>query len=398
MTSAAGTLNDPSDYRYHVPIEPASKPSYVPLPFSLPRNAQLWLPALLSSRLRRALTKNRHDGVTDIFFCIADHFEPAHGEVDVDVQHARVSAWVREYPRMAERFADSDGRPPQHTFFFPEEGYRPEFLDKLAELCHRGFGDVEVHLHHDFDTADALRDRLGRFTETLFHKHGLLHRRRDGAITFGFVHGNWALDNARPDGKWCGVNNEITVLLEAGCYADFTLPAAPDASQTRTINSIYYAIDDPLRPRSHESGVRARVGVTPPANGLLILQGPLTFDMRRRIWWVLPGLENGALDDTPAHLPTVDRFADWVDVAVGVEGRPEWVFIKVHTHGGPEGNASMLLGPVMERFHSDINRLFNDGNRYRLHYATAYEMACLVKAAEAGVTGEPRELLQRHIL
>ena len=177
-------------------------------------------------------------------------------------EHARVSAWVREYPRMAERFADSDGRPPQHTFFFPEEGYRPELLDKLAELCHRGFGDVEVHLHHDLDTADALRDRLGRFTETLFHKHGLLHRRRDGAITFGFVHGNWALDNARPDGKWCGVNNEITVLLEAGCYADFTLPAAPDASQTRTINSIYYAIDDPLRPRSHESGVRARVGVT----------------------------------------------------------------------------------------------------------------------------------------
>jgi hypothetical protein len=363
------------------------------MPLSLPRNAQLWLPGLLASRVRRALRPQVNNGVTDIFFCIADHFEPRHGAADLDVERARVAAWLDGYPRMAAPFADSDGRPPQHTFFFPEEGYRPELLDPLAELCRRGFGDVEVHLHHDRDTADALRERLGRFTETLFQKHGLLRRRRDGAIAFGFIHGNWALDNARPDGKWCGVNNEITVLLEAGCYADFTLPAAPDASQTRTINSIYYATDDPARPRSHESGTPARAGQPAPENALLILQGPLTFDMRRRVWWVLPGLENGAIDDTPAHLPPVDRFASWVDVAVGVEGRPEWVFIKVHTHGGPEGNASALLGPVMQRFHTEINRLFNDGIRYRLHYTTAYEMACLVKAAEAGRTGSPRELL-----
>ena len=315
-----------------------------------------------------------------------------------DVERARVAAWVERYPRLAQQFADSEGRPPQHTFFFPEEAYRPDLLDSLAQLCRSGFGDVEVHLHHDRDTGDALRDRLGRFTETLFRQHGLLRRRADGVITFGFVHGNWALDNARPDGRWCGVNNEITVLIEAGCYADFTLPAAPDASQTRTINSIYYAIDDPARPRSHETGVAARVGCKAPDNALLMVQGPLTFDMRRRVWWVLPGLENGAIDDTPAHLPTAERFTAWADVAVGVEGRPEWVFVKVHAHGAPEGNAAILLGPVMERFHADVNRLFNDGQRYRLHYVTAYEMACLVKAAEKGLTGAPRDLLGHTLM
>ena len=120
--------------------------------------------------------------------------------------------------------------------------------------------------------------------------------------------------------------------------------------------------------------------------------------MRRRVWWVLPGLENGALDETPAHLPTGDRFAAWIDAAVGVEGRPEWVFVKVHSHGGPEGNAGMLLGPVMERFHTDINRRFNDGKYYRLHYVTAYEMACLVKAAEAGLTGSPADLLKMAVV
>ena len=365
--------------------------------FSLPRNAQLWLPSLLSSRLRQTFGR-KHDGPIDIFFCIADHFEPDHGAAHVDIERARVRAWVDQYPRLADRFADSDGRPPQHTFFFPEEGYRADLLDSLAGLCDRGFGDVEVHLHHDRDTADALRDRLGRFTETLFHKHGLLRRRGDGAITFGFVHGNWALDNARPDGRWCGVNNEISVLIDAGCYADFTLPAAPDPSQTRTINSIYYAIDNPARPRSHETGIPARVGHAPPEDALLILQGPLTFDMRRRVWWVLPGLENAAIDDTPAHLPTLERFATWVDVGVGVEGRPEWVFVKVHTHGGTEGNASVLLGPVMERFHTEINRLFNDGWRYRLHYVTAYEMATLVKAAEKGLTGAPASLLRLALI
>jgi hypothetical protein len=226
----------------------------------------------------------------------------------------------------------------------------------------------------------------------------LLRRRSDGKIAFGFILGNWALDNARPDGRWCGVNNELTVLREAGCYADFTLPAAPDPAQTRTVNAIYYAIDDPLRPRSHDRGVEAQVGRKAPPDGLLIIQGPLTFDWRRRIWGILPGLENGALDDTPAHLPTLDRFTAWADVGVCVAGRPEWVFIKVHTHGALETNASVLLGPIMERFHSDVMRAFNDGTRYHLHYVTAYEMATLVKAAEAGLRGNPRDYLTRDLL
>jgi hypothetical protein len=232
----------------------------------------------------------------------------------------------------------------------------------------------------------------------LFHQHGLLRQDDNGRVTFGFVHGNWALDNARPDGKWCGVNNEITILREAGCYADFTLPAAPDASQTRTVNSIYYAVDDPDLPRSHDFGVTAKVGRREPANGLMIVQGPLAFDWRRRVWVILPGLENGALDNSTAHLPSLERFATWVRAAIGIEGRPEWVFVKVHTHGAPEENASVLLGSLMERFHSEINRAFNDGERYRLHYVTAYEMATLVKAAEAGLTGNPRELLKMRLI
>jgi hypothetical protein len=356
---------------------------------SLPRHAELWLPGLLRSRLRSRSQLAAHSGPIDIFFCLADHYEPGHRQAPPALERARVNAWRERYPRFAEKFSDSSGRPPQHTFFFPAEGYRPELVDPLAELRRLGFGDVEVHLHHDGDNADALRTRLAQFTETLFHRHGLLRRDQSGKVAFGFIHGNWALDNARADGKWCGVNNEITILREAGCYADFTLPAAPDPSQTRTVNSIYYAIDDPLKPRSHEFGIAARAGRPGPENGLLIIQGPLTFDWNRRVWQFLPGLDNAAIDGSTGHLPSPDRFAAWVDGGIALEVRPDWIFVKVHTHGAIEENASVLLGPVMERFHTEINRVFNDGDRYRLHYVTAFEMAGLVKAAERGHSGNP---------
>ena len=67
-------------------------------------------------------------------------------------------------------------------------------------------------------------------------------RRR--AVVFGYACHNTTMPPA--DGRYCGVNDELTVLRETGCYADFTMPAAPDVSQTRTINAIYYAADDPL--------------------------------------------------------------------------------------------------------------------------------------------------------
>ena len=91
-------------------------------------------------------------------------------------------------------------------------------------------------------------------------------------LFYGFIHGNWALDNSRPDGRCCGVNNELEILRETGCYADFTLPSAPDPTQTRTINSIYYAVDDPIRPKSHDRGIPVGSGLV-PSNALMMYSG-----------------------------------------------------------------------------------------------------------------------------
>jgi hypothetical protein len=351
----------------------------------LPRNAQLWLPGLLRAQRNQQRTP---DGPTDVLICIADHFEPGHGDPGLGIERARVDAWMERLPRVTARFADADGRPPRHTFFFPAEQYRREHLDRLASLCEAGLGEVEIHLHHDRDTSDGLRATLLEFKQRLAVDHGLLSYASDGTVVYGFIHGNWALDNARPDGRYCGVNDELTVLRETGCYADFTQPAAPDASQTRTVNSVYYAVDDPLRPRSHEFGIASQVGRTPPPDSLLMIQGPIALDWDRRVYGVIPGLDVAAIDGSLGYAPLLRRFRMWVDAGIGVHGRPEWVFVKIHTHGAPERNATILLGPAMEAFHEAVNREFNDGRRYRLHYVTAREMANVVRAAEAGCSGD----------
>jgi hypothetical protein len=336
------------------------------------------VPKLLASK-RASFESFRH-----VFIAVCDHFEPQWRRPPRHVQDARVRRWVDDYPHSVLGLCDSVGRPPQHTFFYPADEYDAEHVAQIAALCHAGFGDVEVHLHHRHDTSQSLRDKLEHYRNTLFDRHGLLHKDEAGQITFGFIHGNWALDNSRPDGDWCGVNDELTILRETGCYADFTMPSAPDPCQTTTVNSIYYAVDDRQRPNSHDRGLAAHVGRRPPDDGLLMIQGPLGFDWKSRKWGVLPRLENGNL--TSLRPASLARFQLWCGAGVGVEGRKDWLFVKLHTHGAQEANLEMLLSEPMRRFHQDLRELARDNPEFKYYYVTAREMAGLVHQAELGIT------------
>jgi hypothetical protein len=356
---------------------------------------RLFAPWLISylCQTRRRLRRPR--GPIHVLLCIADHFEPRIGQVSQDVARARVEAWVRQYPDRFGQFRDSDGRNPRHTFFFPIEEYDPEHLDALAALCRAGYGEVEVHLHHDNDTSENLRERLVAARECLHSRHGLLARdRRTGQRVFGFIHGNWALDNSRPDGRWCGVNDEIDVLREAGCYADFTFPSAPDSTQPRKVNSIYYAIDDPKRPRSHERGIDVGRGKV-PANGLMLIQGPLVLNWRERHWGLIPRVENGCLQAN--HPPRIDRMALWLKARVQVPGRPDWFFVKLYAHGTGEKTQPVLLGEPMVQFHRDLAERARADPDFRYHYVTAREMYNLVTAAEDGWKGTVGDALDYHL-
>lgn len=319
----------------------------------------------------------------DVFIAVCDHYEPEWGRPSLETSIARVQRWVDDYPRLFGEFRDSSNRPPLHTYFFPQDEYRPIYLDMLHELVVNGWGDVDVHLHHDHDTEETLREKLESFKETLFHRHGLLRRDpQTNEIVYGFIHGNWALCNSRPDGRWCGVDQELSVLQQSGCYADFTLPSAPSNTQTQIINRIYYAQDIPGQCKSHNRGILARVGMTPPKDHLLMIQGALVPDWKNRKLGVFPRIENSDLH--AGRPPAWKRFQDWIRAGIHVQGKPDWLFVKLHTHGCKDGNIDTLLGPETQQFHRDLANYARQHSNFHYHYVTAWEMAQLVHQAELG--------------
>jgi hypothetical protein len=83
---------------------------------------------------------------------------------------------------------------------------------------------------------------------------------------------------------------------------------------------------------------------------------------------------------------------------VHVPSRPDWCFIKLHTHGAPEGNQAVVLGQPMVRFHEILAARAAADDRFHFHYVTAREMYNLVKAAEAGWQGDVCEARDFHIV
>jgi hypothetical protein len=335
------------------------------------------IPYLIQSRRRRPL---RAGDQTHLLLCVVDHFEPQWGKAPAALAQQRVRNWVRQYPSLFGGFRDSDGRPPRHTFFFPIDQYDAQHVQSLAELCRQGFGEIEIHLHHERDTAANLRRTIEQYKLLLAARHGLLAKRRTtGEIVYGFVHGDWALDNSRGDGRCCGVNNELDVLRQTGCYADFTLPSAPSSTQTRKINSIYYAKGNPDRPKSHDWGINVGAADAAPSDSLMLIQGPLLLDWRRG------KIENGCLQ--ASQPPDTHRLDLWLKANVHVPSRPDWRFVKLHAHGAPEANQEILLGQAMLEFHRGLRRRADAEKNFHFHYVSAREMYNLVKAAEAGYAG-----------
>lgn len=354
------------------------------------KNLHLWLPEYYWPSVPRPAVTDAEEPM-HAFICVCDHYEPEWGKPGTRASLEKVNQWCSKYPEQFHGFRDSRGRTPQHSFFFPEDEYRPEYLDQLAELCHKGYGDVEIHLHHDHDTAAGLREKLIRFRDALHHRHGLL--RSDPVtqeIKYGFIHGNWALCNSRPDGRWCGVDHELPVLMETGCYADFTFPSWPSDTQPGTINSVYYAKDTPAGRRAHESGVRSRVGVRPPSDSLLMVQGPLLLNWKQRKFGVLPRVENGDLH--AGHGPTIDRLDLWMQAHVHVAGHPRWRFVKLHTHGCKAQNIDMWLGGEVQQFHADLAERARRNPLFRYYYVTAWELSQIIHLAERGLADAALEI------
>jgi hypothetical protein len=349
-----------------------------------------WLPPYMTQRLTRPVPPRP----AHLIIAVADHFEPAiipdrpGSYASIDVQRARLERWCQEYPKVVGRWRDSDGRPFRHTYFYPAEQYDKELIDRLADHCHEGWGELEIHLHHGVDAADTsagTRAALAEFRDRLA-SHGCLSLWDGlGGPRYAFVHGNWALANSAR-GRFCGVDDEMLLLAETGCYADFTLPSAPAVSQTAKINSLYEC-GLPLKTRApHRRGMPLRVGRRPQLFPL-IMQGPLGVNFSRRIGrWPVPCIENSAL--TTANPPSLKRLALWRRAAIAVQGRPEWVFIKLHCHGMDPGDDAAMLGAPLQRFLKDITDQAKRGGD-AVHFVTTREMVNIALAACGGRSGNP---------
>ncbi|MDB6138375.1 MAG: hypothetical protein JWO94_1447 [Verrucomicrobiaceae bacterium] len=317
--------------------------------------------------------------VKHVFVAIADHFEPFH-KTDRAGALERMRRWRDLYPAAVADFRDSEGRGPRHSFFYPVEQYDEEVVGHVAALCRETGGEVEMHLHHENDTEATLRTKLATGAQHLA-AHGLLSRHPDGRPAFAFVHGDWALANSGPGGQCCGVPHEIQVLLEEGCYADFTFPSAPDPSQPRRINSLYYVRDTGL-PTALDAGAPVRFGIAGPANHLLLVQGVVALNWKRRKWGLVPRVENSDL--TEFNPPTKERFDLWLRHAPRIAGLEEWAFVKLHSHGATPANSKVFLGAPMRNFHHYLCEEWAAQPDHILHYVTAREMANVLHAVEAG--------------
>jgi hypothetical protein len=342
-----------------------------------------WLPGYLRHAAGQ-LGEPRYDGHRHLLFCFCDHFEPRWKRPSPEQALERVQRWTAGYPLLAGSFRDADGRPPRHSFFFPGEEYAPEYLDGLADICGAGLGEVELHLHHDNDTPENLRREIASYLR-LYAEHGHLSRQGE-RLMYAFIHGNWCLANARSDGRWCGIDAELPLLFDTGCYADFTFPAAPDESQPNRVNQIYWPDGDLARRRAYEHGRRARVGES-FGDRLLMIEGPLALVVRASSHRPVQ-IENADITGKTPGSP--DRVRTWVRQNIHVAGRPEWVFVKVHTHGTQEAHADALLGNGARRLHEALAG-YNDGHRWSLHYVTAREMYNVAMAAMDGKQGNPAD-------
>jgi len=349
------------------------------------RRPDIWLPSYIAAVMARSRAKlRRRRQLTEVIFLICDHFEPRHGITSPRQPHERLQTWATEYARFQQRCREAFGAAPSHTWFYPPH-HGNEHLARLSEMVLAGLGEVELHYHHRDDTEATLRQGLER-TLAEYRRWGmLLESGAKPRQSFGFIHGDWALNNSC-NGRFCGVNDEISILRELGCWADFTMPSG-DICQTRKINSIYYGIGDRRRPKAHDSGIDARVGVA-GSRGLLMLQGPLAINWRAPRH---PRIENASL--TSDNWGRSDRIRKWLDCNIHVRGRPEWLFVKLHAHGAIERDFDALFGERAFSMHQALNQLCNDGRRYRLHYVTARQAYNLVKAAEDRKAGNPADFL-----
>jgi hypothetical protein len=330
--------------------------------------AFVWLPAHIASG---GLRIGRAKSPQHLIFTMVDHYEPGSGAAAVE----RNRRWLDAFRPISNAHRDALGNRFRYTWFYPYDHKNGEVLAALSKMAYQGYGEVEFHWHHP-PANDATFPAMLEEALVWFGKYGaMVSSDGDSRPHFAFIHGNWALDNSLPI---CGVNHELEILFRHGCYADFTFSTIGTHTQPRKVNALYYPATRE-GPKSYDRGADVAVGV-PVNDRAMIFQGPIGID------WLTGKFEYGAVESFA--LPRPARIHRWIDANIHVQGRPEWIFVKVYSHGDQSAEAIVhrALSPML----GDLERICRQ-RRIHLHYMTAREAYNVAKAAEAGERGCPDE-------
>ncbi len=318
------------------------------------------------------------DDQKHLVFFMVDHYE--HG-VRPDAAE-RNRAWCEKFRVISDRNLDDYGNRFRYTWFYPYDQHVDEIMSDLSEMAFRGYGEVEFHWHiplasEKVYTPENFPEKLAEAVQWYQRFGAMITEEEQPRAAFAYVAGNWDMDaSRRPESN--GLTNHIEALLANGCFADFTYSTIGTYCQPRKINSIYYVKDDPKRSKDHDTGTDVEVG-KPVEGQFMIFQGPMTVNWNG-------DFEYGAVETDPRFAP--DRIPRWFEANVHVKGRPEWVFVKVYSHGAQ--SRKIVLENDMELMLQSLKKYCVD-RRIKLHFVCAREAYNIAKAAEAGKTGNPED-------
>jgi hypothetical protein len=127
-----------------------------------------------------------------------------------------------------------------------------------------------------------------------------------------------------------------------------------------------------------------------------IFEGPIvispTWNLKRLFLQVDDANVHASMPITPA------RVRHWVNARVNVPERPDWVFVKVFAHGvSTAEDQEEVLGPNFDGALTELEKHYNDGQRFVLHYVTAREAYNLAMSAAGGAKGDPDLYINRGI-
>ncbi len=112
------------------------------------------------------------------------------------------------------------------------------------------------------------------------------------------------------------------------------------------------------------------------------------FDWTRRVRSLpVPRLDDGSL---ARNYPlSLDRFNRWRNARVSVSGRPDWVFVKLYSHGFFDWDQDAMIGAQMRRFMTEVLELSERTKEFSVYFASAREAYNMVMAAVDGHSGPP---------